>query len=64
MSEFLRMVSVFSFPSHLAEENRDPFREASGVIRVAPFLRHTDPKIRLMATESLLNLCLTSGMRC
>lgn len=42
------------------EENRDPFREASGVIRVAPFLRHTDPKIRLMATESLLNLCLTS----
>lgn len=44
-----------------AEENRDPFREANGVIRVAPFLRHTDPKIRLMATESLLNLCLTSG---
>lgn len=43
------------------EQNRAPFREAGGLIRLVPYLSHSEAKIRLMATESLLNLTLGQG---
>jgi len=45
-----------------AEQNRSPFREAGGLIRLIPYLSHPDPKIKLMATEALLNLTLNQDM--
>lgn len=40
----------------IVDENREQWRTVNGLTRLIPFISHRDPKIALMATESLLNL--------